>query len=295
MRTRHGIAILVALALAGCGGGDGGDGGKGGSEPTAAPESLGTHVHGLGVDPRDQALYVATHDGLYRSTADRPEPDRVGTRHRDTMGFTVVGPNRFVASGHPTIDDLRDGLKPFLGLMETRNAGRSWRSLSLMGEIDFHALDAQDRVVYGSGTEWKSRESRFLVSKDSGRTWTRRQPPEPIVSIAVDPGDSQHVIASGSDGVHISEDSGGSWRPVDAPAGLVAYGRAGSGFLVDADGRVMRSDGDAKWQAAGDVGGQAAAFTATAAGELYVATHDGQIKRSTDGGRSWTLRTTLRD
>ena len=291
MSQRQGIAILVTLALAGCGGGD--DPPR--SEPAGAPESLGTHVHGLGVNPRDDSLFIATHDGLYRSTTDRPAPVRVGTRHRDTMGFTIVGPDRFVASGHPTIDDLRDGLKPFLGLMETRNAGRSWRSVSLMGEVDFHALDAEGAVVYGSGTDWESREPRFLVSEDGGRSWSRRQTPEPIVSIAVDMVDRRRLIASGSDGAYLSEDSGTSWRPAGAPAGLVASTGAATTVLVAGDGQVLHRARASGWRPVGDVGGQPAAFTAASTTSLFVALHDGQIKTSSDGGRSWRLRMTLND
>jgi hypothetical protein len=36
------------------------------------------------------------------------------------MGFTIVGPNRFLGSGHP---DLRDDLPPLLGLIESTNRG----------------------------------------------------------------------------------------------------------------------------------------------------------------------------
>jgi hypothetical protein len=40
----------------------------------------------------------------------------------------------------------------------------------------------------------------------------------------------------------------------------------------------------------GDIGGQPAALLATSTEELYVALHDGTIKRSNDGGRTWTIR-----
>jgi hypothetical protein len=39
----------------------------------------------------------------------------------------------------------------------------------------------------------------------------------------------------------------------------------------------------------GEVGGEPAAFEAEDDG-LYVALHDGTVKRSTNGGRSWTVR-----
>ena len=61
-------------------------------------------MHGLGIDPADGALFIATHTGLYRVAPGSDKARRVGSGFRDTMGFTVVGPNRFLQSGHP---DLR--------------------------------------------------------------------------------------------------------------------------------------------------------------------------------------------
>ena len=65
---------------------------------------------------------------------DRPPPRRAGQpggqtsrRSLDTMGLIVVGRRRFLGSGHP---DLRDDLPPFLGLIDSRDAGRSWRAVS---------------------------------------------------------------------------------------------------------------------------------------------------------------------
>jgi hypothetical protein len=42
----------------------------------------------------------------------------------------------------------------------------------------------------------------------------------------------------------------------------------------------------------GEIGGQPAAFLAQGVRELYVALHDGTIKRSTDGGATWVVRST---
>jgi hypothetical protein len=60
---------------------------------------------------------------------------------------------------------------------------------------------------------------------------------------------------------------------------------------VSADGTVARSEDGATWQRVGDVGGQPAAFDGASAEELYVALHDGTIKRSTEAG-SWSVGST---
>ena len=59
-----------------------------------------THIHGLGINPSDQRLYVATHYGLFRIAED-DAPQRVGDSMQDFMGFTVTGADEFLASGHP--------------------------------------------------------------------------------------------------------------------------------------------------------------------------------------------------
>jgi hypothetical protein len=61
------------------------------------------HVHGLGINPKDGGLYAATHTGLF--VIGDGTATRVSGRLQDTMGFTVVGPDHFIGSGHP---DFRD-------------------------------------------------------------------------------------------------------------------------------------------------------------------------------------------
>ena len=87
------------------------------------------HVHGLGVNPADGALFVATHTGLFRAARGEMRAQRVGGRYQDTMGFAVVGPDRFLGSGHP---DGHEQLPPFLGLIEVTVAAPGPRSKVLV-------------------------------------------------------------------------------------------------------------------------------------------------------------------
>ena len=52
----------------------------------------------------------------------------------------------------------------------------------------------------------------------------------------------------------------------------------------------MSADGGRTLTARGEIGGQPAALLAVGEDELYVALHDGTIKRSTDGRATWTVR-----
>jgi photosystem II stability/assembly factor-like uncharacterized protein len=205
------------------------------------------------------------------------------------MGFTVIGPDHFLGSGHP---DGREQLPPFLGLIESRDAGRTWRAVSLQGKVDFHVLEARGRRIYGYGSDWESRQPRFLTSSDGGRHWQRLEAPEPLVSLTISPEDSRELMASGDRRVFRSRDGGRSWSVIGAPgAGLLAWTRDGV-ILVDLDGSVWNGSDPAagRWRPLGSIGGEPAALDSGPDGELLVALHDGAIKRSTDAGRSWSVR-----
>jgi hypothetical protein len=285
------IALLaVGLLVVGCGG-DSDDSGQTPSPGGPRVEDPGPiHVHGLGINPEDGALFVATHTGLFRAADGERRATRVADRFQDTMGFTVVGPDRFLGSGHP---DGREGLPPFLGLIESRDAGRTWKPISLLGKRDFHVLEATGPRIYGFGSDFETKQAGLLVSGDGGRTWDQRTPPEALVSLAIDPQDPDRVVASGEQGLCLSTDAGRRWRPLDGGPAMLAWAADGPLFAVGFDGSVARS-GDAghSWRQVGQVGGEPAAFEGARSGDLYVALHDGTIKRSADGGASWSVRST---
>lgn len=277
---------LIGLLLVSCDGSE--DPGPTNTAPGYRVEDPGpVHVHGLGVNPADGALFIATHTGLYRSAPGQTEAKRVGDRLQDTMGFTVTGPNRFLGSGHP---DARDRLPPFLGLIRSTDAGRSWRPVSLLGKRDFHALEAAGARVYGYGSDFKTRRQGLLVSADGGRTWSARRAPEPLLALSAHRARPQRVLAGGARATWRSDDGARTWTRLGGPGGLVALGRNGTAYRVTLDGSVAVSD-DAgrRWRPGGHVGGEPAAFELSD-GDLYVALHDGTVKQSTDEGRTWRVR-----
>ena len=271
------VTLLLAAVVGGCGE----------DEPstTSAPAETGIeHVHGLGVDPADDSLVIATHTGLFRSPEGSRTAERIGDRRQDTMGFTVVGPERYLGSGHP---DLRDDLPPLLGLIRSTDGGESWKPVSLLGEADFHVLRASGQRVLGIN----SLDGRLLVSEDAGRTWRRETLPEPLTDIAFHPDDPRRLAGTGEDGFYVSPDAGASWRRVSAgAAGLIAWPAADRLFLVDGSGRLGKSsDGGRHFEDVGATGAPPAAFEADGE-DLYLATHDNRILVSRDGGRSWETR-----
>jgi len=237
------------------------------------------HVHGLGINPADRALYIATHTGLWRLPRGAREPERIGESRQDTMGFTVAAPDHFLGSGHP--DNVRQ--PPLLGLIESNDRGEEWDPVSLLGEADFHVLRAVGGRVYG----YDVTNQRLMVSTNSGRSWTERRPP-PVIDLAPNPANPTHVIASTERGLLVSRDSGERWSPLGDGVGLLAWPAPDALYLVDGVGDVLRSsDRGRRWTRVGQIGGQPAALIATTEQELYAAVHQGGIVRSRDGGRTW--------
>lgn len=245
------------------------------------------HVHGLGVNPDDDDLYVATHHGVFRVSSDR-KATRVGDEYQDTMGFTVAGPDRFLASGHPDLAHAEAGRPPLLGLIESTDAGRTWESLSLDGEADFHGLAAAHGLVYG----YDSTGGRFMVRTEDGRWETRSS--QQLAGFAVDPSDAEHIVGAGADGLVGSTDGGRNWSAVDGPVlSALSWEPHGDLFGAAPDGVVHRSaDGGSTWQEAGRLAGQPEALLAR--DDVVYAAAAGQdgrtgIYRSEDEGTTWSL------
>jgi hypothetical protein len=278
---RHGFALVViALAVGACGGADG----ESQPGPVATSDPGVIHIHGLGRNPADGALFIATHTGLFRSGRDARSAKRVANLYQDTMGFTVVGPNHFLGSGHPANLDKDP---PFLGLIESRNAGARWRPVSLRGDVDFHVLESQGSTVYGFGSDWKTREPRFLRSDDRGRAWKQLTPPEALLGLAIDPNRPGVIVALGERRGWVSRDGGQGWRPLDVPGGMVTWTPDLGLVAVDLGGVVRRaSDPAGKWVEAGRLPGPPAALEGVD-DELLAATHESQVLSSRDGGKTW--------
>lgn len=252
-----------------------------------AVESGVAHVHGLGINPADGALIVATHNGSFRIPADGDDAERIGDSFQDTMGFTVVGPDRFLGSGHPDVAGMRAGQPGRLGLIESTDAGATWTIRSLGGEADFHGLAFAHDHVYG----WDAGTGRFMVSANWA-DWDARSTVD-LFGFAVDPEDADHILGAGPAGLIESTDGGRTWNASDGPP-LVALSWHADGGLwgADAAGAVWRLE-DGEWERAGQLPGEPQAFLATG-DALYAAVHDDRdltgIFSSTDDGRSWDLR-----
>lgn len=277
-RARAVGAVVVGAALVlvgGCESDTRPDGQSHGEHPDLA------HIHGLGVNPKDGKLYVASHHGLFLVSG-KGEPEQIAGRTQDFMGFTVVGPDHFLGSGHPGPGDGEQ--PPHLGLIESTDAGKTWKSLSLSGEADFHAMEAKHDRVYG----FDSQTAQLMVSEDK-KSWDKKAQ-LPLADIAVSPKDADEILATTEQGVQRSTDGGRNFAPIDGAPPLFFIDWASADRLVGVapDGKVYVSgDGGKAWSQGGSVSGGPQAILALGESEVYVATEEA-IYHSKDDGKSFT-------
>lgn len=246
------------------------------------------HVHELQADPASDAVFAATHYGLWRLPPGEA-PQRVGDSARDVMGFAVADPGTFLGSGHP---DPRDGGPGNVGLIRSTDEGLTWDTVALGGEVDFHALSTTEDSVYG----WDATSGTVLASSDAGETFTAGAQLA-VVDLLADPTEASVVLAATDDGLQRSTDRGDNFTPLSlqppSPLTHLAYSGTDGDVLVGIDVAgavwVLGPDG---WQSPGALPAPGpVAFTA-AADQLWAATTDA-VLTSTDGGATWTSLASL--
>ena len=266
------VAVVGAVLLIG----NRSDGSAGGDDTAGAPFGM-AHVHGLGLD--DGELLAGTHYGAFR-VADDGTVTQVGPT-QDFMGFTVVGSDHYLASGHPGAGQDAPGN---LGLIESTDGGRTWDTVSLRGKADFHSLEARHGRVYGHSG------GVLMVSQDK-KTWDERASIG-LADLAVSPDDPDTILATTEQGLAVSADGGNRFELVPAAPVMVLITWTDEGRIVGVDpqGVVHVSDDRGKtWEKRGSTGGQPAALTAQGE-QVFVATGDGRIVESSDGGTTFTTR-----
>jgi len=240
-----------------------------------------SHVHGLGIDPADGRLYVATHEGVI-AVSENGTAKRVGDE-ADYMGFTVIGARTFLGSGHPAQGTGGDANR---GLIQSTDSGKTWKTLSLGGTTDFHALKYGHNTVYG----YDSTSGVLRVSKNR-TTWDNRAQLAAL-DIAVSPKDPDLLLATTEAGVARSTDGGRNFGTGSGQIlAYLSWPKEDALYGIDLAGSLHRStDNGATWRKTGTVpGGQPQALTALDANHILAATQDG-VYESRDGGKTFTKR-----
>ena len=291
---------LLTLALAGAVPLAAGCGAEAGGGPAPRSTQLvdlakkPPYVNTFDVDPADGSFLLTTNRGFFRidpkTKAVEPVRGEIRTGGASSpvgtfLELVVIGPKTFLGSGHP--DDTSGRLPTFLGFLRTDDGGKTWQSLSRMGEADLHKiipihdkLYAYDAVLGG-----------VLISDDGGRTFAERFTPKGLViDFVVDPEDENYLLAATEDQLFRSEDQGRRWRGVEAAEGIrLTWPQRDTLLRADKDGTVRRStDRGASFRPIGRVPGEPYKFETVDARHHYLALSDGTIMETRDAGVTWT-------
>ncbi|WP_427136248.1 F510_1955 family glycosylhydrolase [Pseudarthrobacter sp. S9] len=224
-------------------------------------------------------MLLATHDGLY--DVSKKQAVKVGPAN-DLMGFSAaMDQGVFYASGHPGQDFSLPGP---LGLIKTRDGGKTWEQLSRQGESDFHALTTtKSGIVAFDGT---------LRTSTDGITWKTIAVGFIPAVLAGNPY-SDTVLATTREGVQRSTDGGATWA-LEKSSPIIqfaAFASAKEAVGVASDGNVhFSADGGTTWKRTGKISGVVQALAATEGAEgkpwIWAATSTGLVV-STDGGATF--------
>ena len=212
--TQHGarralqfVCVIAAVyAATGCGGDS-----TGSHLPDGDPGPV--HVHGLAAASY-QRTFVAAHTGVFIvSPGTVPGKRRIG-KPFDVTAIVRLPDRSLLASGHPNPHNsphtqTADGPKSLLGVIRSRDEGRTWTPLALAGKRYFSLMKASGRVIYGFDPV--ARE--LLTSADGGRRWhVAGAPPKDLYDFGVGFYQARRLAATSPEGSWLSQDAGRSWR-----------------------------------------------------------------------------------
>lgn len=194
---------------------------------------------------------------------------------------------------HPVEADSVIGVDLHGRITRTTDGGTTWTAVheepNPLWSVAFARSDpTQAYVGTGSGD--------ILKSQDAGATWrtTGRVGEAAIAALAVDPTDSQRVLAASIAGLHESVDGGATWSrtfPASGEQEVVELAIDGGDprhvLLATVEGIEETRDGGATWKGRLDEHAHVIAFSASNPEEAYAGTANG-IYRSHDGGAHWT-------
>ena len=197
------------------------------------------HVHAVVLAGGD--LLVGSHTGLVEIDPASGATALRGTSRDDFMGLAVSG-SMLVASGHP---GEGSSLPDPVGLLRSADGGATWETVSLTGQIDFHALAIDGQDVAGQSTT-----EELMYSADGGSTW---QVAGSSNATSLAWFDDRLWIANGQGLVSWSPD--GQTADSDlGPAVFLATANDGSAlWAVLVDGTVHRSTDGTTWNMVGSV------------------------------------------
>ncbi len=269
----------------------------------------------------DSDLFPASPD----PSAIEPDPGTPGplTAGIQTNGWTWLGPGNIggrvrAMLAHPTFTNILwcggvDG-----GVWKTTNSGAAWFPLNdFMANLAVACMvmdPSNPDVIYagtGEGTYNLDaiRGAGIFKTTDGGGTWSQLSSTanasfQYVSRLAIDPNDSQVILAATRSGIFRSADGGDTWsQPSTIEVLDVAFHPTDSSQCIASgyNGKALYSpNGGLNWSAATGlpapagfvVGRVEVAYSRSSPSTVFASmdNHNGEVYRSVDGGHSYSLR-----
>ena len=233
-----------------------------------------SHIHHL--EAYGSKVLLGTHDGLYEYLG-KGEVRTIGSSKEDFMGLTSDGSKIFM-SGHP---GFQSKLPNPIGLMESINNGRTWESVSLKGQVDFHLLESANGEIYGVD----SGSGNLFHSEDFGNKWNIIGENK-FSDIALSPTVKNSALALIGNSVRRTNNSFKDSVPLKVGINPDFVEWSGAGIYLASKKKIIFSKNNGKsWQTLRSFSGQIVALSVSE--KLIVVAVDGLIYISRNAGKSF--------
>jgi hypothetical protein len=259
------------------------------------------HAHGIGYSPDGSQILIPNHFGI--AVYGEGRWSKVAGPAHDYMGFVVTRDFIFT-SGH--VAGSRGVTNP-LGLMRSADRGKSWITLGLEGQVEFHLVAAGylSNALYVYNAEANPALPRAGIYRMMGdrlvgwRGAEGRGLEGEISMLTAHPTESATIAAATTAGLFLSRDGGDEFKPVETGARATA-----ARFTLDGDAillgilkgrepglfRIAIKDGLRKELSLPAFGRDAVANIAQNPArrtELALITFERAVFISSDGGKTW--------
>lgn len=256
-------------------------------------------IRGIGYPGNDDALYVATNDGIkfYKNSK---WLETTANKH-NFMSLQAINTG-FLASGHPQKDT---GIKDPMGIVESSDQGKSLHKLGFYGEGNFHFLSAS---FFGNGMyiimeqPLHQLDPGVYFSKNNGESWIKSKlagfTADSMGMMAVHPKNGNIMAMSTKAGIYYSEDYSNTMKAITGPIMVTAVTFKGDNILYSSveDQKILLKEINPKTGEINDVvipfldyDNPVTYITADPKNEnkLAFTTYKDDLYESTDGGKTW--------
>lgn len=200
----------------------------------AVPEPIRlTHVHGLFFSADGARLGIPGHRGI--ATFEGGGWTRVPGSRSDFAGFSAARDVWF-ASGHPGIASSATDV---LGLGRSTDSGKTWQSIGVAGQSDFHHFAAGYRsgalYLFNPSVNAAMLQTGLYRSRDRGARWHRAAATGlagEIARIAVHPYEPSTVTVGTTSGLYVSRDGAETFVRLNGQRGIFSVAIAPSGDAI---------------------------------------------------------------